>query len=70
MKALVRPSLLLALALDGPVARIPGFHTGYPGPIVGQATEILLEATTHCCVLEIQMSSPATKYKETIGDKK
>lgn len=70
MKALVRPTLLLALALDGLVARIPGFHTGYPGSILAQATKILLQATTHCCVLEIQMSSPATEYKETTGDKK
>ena len=58
------------------VARIPGFHTGYPGSIPGQGTKILLQATTHCfkspltaCVLEIKMSPPATKCKETIGTK-
>ena len=56
MKALVRPTLLLALALDGLVARIPGFHTGYPGPILGQATKILLQATTHCCPTKINMA--------------
>ena len=56
MKALVRPTLLLALALDGLVARIPGFHTGYPGPILGQATKILLQATTHCCLTKISYS--------------
>ena len=68
--------MLLALAPDGMVARIPGFHTGYPGPIPGQGTKILLQATTHCfkrpltaCVLKIKMYPPATKYKETIGTK-
>ena len=35
------------------VARIPGFHPGYPGSIPGQGIKISLHATTHCCLCEI-----------------
>ena len=36
------------------VARIPGFHPGYPGSVPGQGTKISLHATTHCCLSEIK----------------
>ena len=39
------------------MARIPGFHPGYPGSIPGQGIKILLHATTHCCLSEISLGS-------------
>ena len=41
------------LAPGGLMARIPGFHPGYPGPIPGQRTKILLQATARCCLSKI-----------------
>ena len=38
------------------MARIPGFHPGYPGSIPGPGIKILLHATTHCCLSEIEPS--------------
>ena len=42
-----------SLALAGLVARIPGFHPGYPGSIPGQGMKISLQAMAHCCLTEI-----------------
>ena len=33
--------------------RIPGFHTGFPGSILWHGIKILLQATTHCHLPEI-----------------
>ena len=42
-----------SLALAGLVARIPGFHPGYPGSSPGQGIMISLGTTVKCCSFEI-----------------
>ena len=40
----------------GVVAWIPGFKPGSPGSIPGQGIKISLQATTHCCLSEINLT--------------
>ena len=54
--ARARENLLQPLALASLVARIPGFHPGYPGSIPGRRTKISLQASSHCCLSEINSS--------------
>ena len=44
------------LALAGLVARISGFHPGYPVSIPGQGIKLSLHATAHYCFSEINSS--------------
>ena len=43
------------------MARIPGFHPGYPGSISKQGIKISLQATAHSCLSEITR----TGFRET-----
>lgn len=40
----------------GLAPRIPAFHPGCPGSILGQGTKLLLQATIHCCLSEISIT--------------
>ena len=48
-----KETLPLASTLAGLVARISGFHPGYPGSILGKGTKFLIQATAHCCLSDI-----------------
>ena len=53
------------------MARIPGFHPGYPGPIPEQGTKISLQATSHyCCLSEITMKENGSMLLDNLNRRK
>ena len=49
-----REKEILASSPAGLVARIPGFHSSYPGSIPSQGIMILLHAIAYCSLTEIR----------------